>query len=225
MRSLIILPALVAVSSCTRINPIDKPQQHHIAHISSNNNDTCSYNCDGWPYKQCEMKGQFRTSTCVNPYVSRSSSVIFSNYPECATVPSGCQRCDDVCSSRDGGKFIYRYLDGGKNKFDYRSQSSAPRRPSPPSVPSSPNRPIGRRPSSSQVCDYKCTKTGGCTVTYVGPPRAGKGSGSCFPAEFGGDCSGTPNECQNCNQVLSCSPEEKQQSASDSRTPGGKCLN
>ena len=126
--------------------------------------------------EQCEMLGQFRKSTCVNPYTSRSSSQVFSNYPECATVPSGCQRCDDVCSSRDGKR----------NKLDYRSQSSPPRSQlSPPRhQPSSPPR-NHQRPSSSQVCDYQCNKKGGCTVTYVGPPRPGKGSGSCFPDDFG----------------------------------------
>lgn len=149
----------------------------------------CSYSCDGWPYEQCEMEGQFRKATCVNPFMNRSSSVIFSNYPECATVPSGCQRCDDVCSTRDGKR----------NKLDYISQSSAPRRPPPPFIDS----------SSSQVCDYKCTKTGGCTVTYVGPPRAcpvvaSCHAGACFPDEYGGSCSGTPPECQDCNQAISC---------------------
>ena len=28
--------------------------------------------------------------------------------------------------------------------------------------------------SGSRNCDYKCTDGGGCKVTYVGPPRAGK---------------------------------------------------
>jgi len=106
MRSLIILPALVAVS-------LSQPRSVSVRQ------EQCSYNCNGWPYEQCEMEGQFRKATCVTPYASRSSSVIISNYPECATVPSGCQRCDDVCSARDGKR----------NKLDYISQSSEPRRP------------------------------------------------------------------------------------------------
>ena len=177
--------------------------RHHIAHISNNNNDDkCFYNCDGWPYEQCQMSSRGASATCINPYTSRSSSQIFSNYPKCANVPSGCLRCDDVCSSRDGNK----------DKLDY--FANRPRnQPSPPRTPS--------RPSSSQVCDYQCNKNGGCTVTYVGPSRPGKGSGSCFPDDFGGSCSGTPNECQNCNQVLSCSPEEKKKSIFDSRQSGG----
>ena len=75
--------------------------------------------------------------------------------------------------------------------------------------------------TSSKVCDYQCKSNGGCTATYVGPSRPGKHSGSCFPDEFGGSCSGTPDECQNCNQVLSCSPDEIQKSASDKRHTGG----
>ena len=58
--------------------------------------------------------------------------------------------------------------------------------------------------ATANNCDYKCNSNGGCTVKYVGPPRAGKVSGSCFPESFGGSCSGTPRECQNCNTVLNC---------------------
>ena len=173
-------------------------RQHHVAHISSGG--TCSYNCDGWPYEQCKTQSRFASATCINPFTSRSSSQIFSNYPECANIPSGCKRCDDVCSSRDG-----------KNKLDYRVRQRGQRSP-----------PAQHRPSSSKVCDYQCKPNGSCTATYVGPPRSGKTQGSCSSDEFGGDCSGTPKECQNCNQVLSCSPEEIQKSAFDTRHTGGK---
>ena len=90
--------------------------------ISLSSGGTCSYNCDGWPYEQCTVRSRFASATCINPYTSKSSSQIYSNYPECANVPSGCQRCDDVCSSRDGKK----------DKLDYRvnseqTQQSPPR--------------------------------------------------------------------------------------------------
>merc|ERR1719342_877876 len=63
----------------------------------------------------------------------------------------------------------------------------------------------GSRPSGgSRNCDYKCTDGGACQVTYVGPPRAGRTQGSCFPRDFGGNCSGTPRECQDCNQAITC---------------------
>ena len=59
--------------------------RHHIAHISnSNNDDKCIYNCDGWPYEQCQMSSRGASATCINPYTSRSSSQIFSNYPKCS---------------------------------------------------------------------------------------------------------------------------------------------
>ena len=65
----------------------------------------CSYDCSGWPYATCQMsiKSQFgsASATCINPY-SRGSNMKFSNYPECAQVPDGCERCDDVCAKRDG---------------------------------------------------------------------------------------------------------------------------
>merc|ERR1711953_1571633 len=58
-------------------------------------------------------------------------------------------------------------------------------------------------PSNSN-CSYYCSNNGGCVVNYVGPSRPGKTSGSCFPHSYGGECSGTPPECSNCNNVLTC---------------------
>merc|ERR1712032_377647 len=51
----------------------------------------------------CGQHEKFVHSPC-------SGCHIFSNYPKCANVPSGCERCDDVCSRRDGNK----------DKLDYR---------------------------------------------------------------------------------------------------------
>merc|ERR1712110_590812 len=66
----------------------------------------CNYDCSGWPYAQCKMsiESQFRSAsaTCINPF-PRGSSTKYSNYPECAQVPDGCERCDDVCAYRDDG--------------------------------------------------------------------------------------------------------------------------
>ena len=53
-------------------------------------------------------------------------------------------------------------------------------------------------------CSYKCQSNGGCEVTYTGPSRPGQTQGSCFPQSFGGSCSGTPPECQDCNRALRC---------------------
>merc|ERR1712129_660265 len=54
------------------------------------------------------------------------------------------------------------------------------------------------------LCDYQCKPNGSCVVKYTGPLRSGQTSGSCFPRSFGGSCSGTPRECQECNSVLTC---------------------
>jgi len=59
-------------------------------------------------------------------------------------------------------------------------------------------------PPDSDVCDYQCKPNGSCVVKYTGPLRSGQTSGSCFPRSFGGSCSGTPRECQECNSVLTC---------------------
>ena len=71
-------------------------------------------------------------------------------------------------------------------------------------------------------CKYECQGNGGCEVTYIGPSRPGQLSGSCFPASFGGSCSGTPRECQDCNRAVSCSSGG---SSSNSRTSGGSSSN
>ena len=53
-------------------------------------------------------------------------------------------------------------------------------------------------------CNYRCGNDGGCEVHYTGPPRRGQIMGSCFPPSYGGSCSGTPRECNDCNKVLNC---------------------
>merc|ERR1712156_1229748 len=50
----------------------------------------------------------------------------------------------------------------------------------------------------SSNCDYRCTNGGGCEVSFGGT------MGSCFPRDFGGSCSGTPRQCQDCNQAINC---------------------
>ena len=75
----------------------------------------------------------------------------------------------------------------------------------------------------SRNCDYACERNGGCKVTYVGPPRAGRTQvkhasnfflvspqfqyrqcqGSCFPRDFGGSCSA---QCVLCKVYFSAQP-------------------
>merc|ERR1712066_417770 len=73
----------------------------------------CQYDCQGWPYSQCEMSfsSGFRSgsATCINPYFRRGSTAKFSNYPNCATVPQGCERCDDYCARQDGRRDRFDY--------------------------------------------------------------------------------------------------------------------
>jgi len=67
----------------------------------------------------------------------------------------------------------------------------------------------GGRQADTNLCRYRCTDGDGCEVHYTGPPRRGKTKGSCFPWSFGGDCSGTPRECQDCNRVITCGELEE----------------
>ena len=41
-------------------------------------------------------------------------------------------------------------------------------------------------------------------LTWFHDYRRGKTKGSCFPDSFGGSCSGTPRECQDCNRAIRC---------------------
>ena len=61
-----------------------------------------------------------------------------------------------------------------------------------------------RDTSKRNPCDYKCTGNGQCTVQYIGPPRSGSGLGACFSKRFGGQCTNTPPECQDCNKIVNC---------------------
>merc|ERR1711953_1512870 len=50
-------------------------------------------------------------------------------------------------------------------------------------------------PSSNIQCQTTCQSNGSCKVKIInGPP--GPLSGSCFPPDFGGSCSGIPPQCQ-----------------------------
>ena len=49
--------------------------------------------------------------------------------------------------------------------------------------------------SGNIQCQTTCQSNGSCKVKIInGPP--GPLSGSCFPPDFGGSCSGIPSQCQ-----------------------------
>jgi len=76
--------------------------------------------------------------------------------------------------------------------------------------------------SDNDVCQYTCLDNGACEVLYTGRPRSGNTKGSCFPASFGGRCSGTPPECQDCNKVKNC---EKSLEPRGQPQPLCECIN
>ena len=47
-------------------------------------------------------------------------------------------------------------------------------------------------------------------------------SGSCFPQDFGGSCSGTPSQCSDCNRVLNCGGGSSSGGSSGGRPSGGR---
>jgi len=80
---------------------------------------TCVTICDNWPFAQCKVglqrtNGGHQAATCVNPYTGSTNRFNnqpqkFSNYPECANIPTGCKRCDETCSLRDGKSSRFDY--------------------------------------------------------------------------------------------------------------------
>merc|ERR1719341_490282 len=73
---------------------------------------TCVTTCDNWPYRNCKMElmrgnRDWGFATCIPPYSRQrdpftGNKVKHNNYPECARIPRGCERCDDTCAIRDG---------------------------------------------------------------------------------------------------------------------------
>jgi len=94
----------------------------------------------------------------------------------CNRAPSGCKQCNlEITCKSEGG---YKGdSDGGKKDESDGGKTD---------------------------CKYSCSY-GGCTVSYVGPPRVGPSSGYCYSKSGGGRCVGTPPECKNCNQAINCS--------------------
>merc|ERR1719360_395443 len=99
--------------------------------------------------------------------------------------PAGASRCECDCSS---GKCDWACV-GFAQENGGSSGSSSSSRPSGGSSSSG---------GSNRKCSYECQSNGGCRVSH------GLTSGSCFPASFGGSCSGTPRECKDCNRALNC---------------------
>merc|ERR1712179_107853 len=163
----------------------------------------CFYRCDADGSCKVYWNGSFRPggteASCFSPQFGGS----------CFGKVNGCKDCNQIC----GG--------GGSGSSRGSSSSSGPcaGEDLPPGVAcdripqqnggnsggsGGSSRPSGGGSKSDRNCRYQCKSNGGCQVTYIGPSRPGQLSGSCFPKSFGGSCSGTPSECQDCNQALNC---------------------
>ena len=124
----------------------------------------------------------------------------------CSGTPSECQDCNKRLNCQEGGG-----SEGGSNRRVIEIS---------PNIRGSNNR-FGGNDKNPTDCKYECTNNGGCKAKYIGPPRKGYTSGSCFPESFGGGCSGTPPECQDCNQKVSCSKNGIEQIKSEGNSNKG----
>merc|ERR1712080_179501 len=151
----------------------------------NNGESTCSSFTDS-----CSNDGQLLSTAGTSNYDENGNQLPSTGGWDCRDK---CRGCRISCSgSQSRTKFGTRPSSGsGSSGFGSGSSGSGS---------SSGSRASG----GSKDCDYKCTDRGGCQVTYVGPPRAGRTQGSCFPDSFGGECSGTPRECQDCNRAINC---------------------
>jgi len=148
-------------------------EENIVRHISSgpapSNDGECDYDCSGWPYQECKVTktfkyGGWKSATCISPYSSRSSYRMYSNYPECANIPSECERCDDVCSKRHGNRDKYDYTETGGMVAAPVNVEPYPL-PTPPYSLPSPNPEDCSEIKGRRIC---CSDYGECSG-YTGP--------------------------------------------------------
>merc|ERR1711971_321890 len=93
-----------------------QPQQKTSSPSQQTQEQSCEYDCEGWPLQQCKVTwvssdGSWLSASCLNPYtVTRGKVVRCDNYPECDSVPYPCHRCDDKCAAGDGRRDRSDYL-------------------------------------------------------------------------------------------------------------------
>jgi len=170
--------------------------------ISSGN---CKYSCTSGGGCEVRYVGPHRNGKSLGSCTAGGS---------CNRAPSGCQQCNLVITCNSEGGFKGESDGGKKNESDGGKKGSCPLVYSPVCGKD------GRTKSNSceagegnvqckgecpcqSDCKYSCSY-GGCTVSYVGPPRVGPSSGYCYSKSGGGRCVGTPPECKNCNQEINC---------------------
>ena len=165
--------------------------------------DLCSYSCS--PGGGCSVKytGPPRSGSTSGSCFSAAFG------GSCSGIPAECLECKNVIECNEEDIFP-------KNQFHPSTEVKAEQigvvgNMSASSILVS----LDLKFLGSNPCMYSCTDSGGCTVQYTGPPRGGATSGSCFPVSFGGSCSGTPQECEDCNKAISC--EEKDATIGESK--------
>jgi len=126
----------------------------------------------------------------------------------CSGIPDLCTSCDVVCAEHGSGmEVVVHYSPEGEQleMIDVRPLPTA--QTSSGTANGIPSRPLKFRPlqqnqgEDDATCKYNCKENGGCNVKIEASfPISGFTSGSCFPPDFGGECSGIPQRCDNCGK-------------------------
>merc|ERR1712037_317946 len=144
----------------------------------TNGKSSCSSTTDS-----CSNDGELRSTAGTNNYDANGNLLPSTGGWDCRDKCRGCRFSCSGSQSRTSFGSRPSSGFGSSSGFGFGSSSGS----------------SGSRPSGgSRNCDYRCTSGGGCEVSFGGT------LGSCFPRDFGGSCSGTPRECQDCNQAINC---------------------
>lgn len=126
-------------------------------------------------------------------------------------VQINCRRIDLSGLDRHGRQFELNFEEETGNVFNFncnaadtctglaeilKGQRKRPQSPTFPQLtPTFPQSSPSSNGSGNIQCQTTCQSNGSCKVKIInGPP--GPLSGSCFPPDFGGSCTGIPTQCQ-----------------------------
>lgn len=178
--------------------------------FANETNSSCIHRCreDGGCTVKLESEGLI------------SGAVLGSCFPpdfggDCTGIPELCSACSIVCLDYPGMQVVVDYSQGTRDLYvvvgdlrkiqDVRNLTGEPLdtidiRPLEPEESAAAAGDNEEVPDDDTTCFYDCQDNGGCSVKIQSSfPISGNTLGSCFSPDFGGQCTGIPERCENCN--------------------------